>query len=164
MNNNVLAEVEIPGCFDLLRHLSFSRVDAKAPFRAKWPTRFSSGSACSVSLLTVKGQDAPEWSFDLSVILVSGLTGSLINRGANVQVERKVLSSAKMTFNRLLSRAVFVSRAGCRSAYTSSKPDMTNPNWFRVGLAFGTSAFLWGLLFKQHSTDTHEYKVRNGLE
>uniref|UniRef100_A0A3P9CNX4 Uncharacterized protein n=1 Tax=Maylandia zebra TaxID=106582 RepID=A0A3P9CNX4_9CICH len=24
--------------------------------------------------------------------------------------------------------------------------------------------FLWGLLFKQHSTDTHEYKVRNGLE
>lgn len=52
MNNNVLAEVERPGCFDLLRHLSFSRVDAKAPFRAKWPTRFSSGSACSVSLLT----------------------------------------------------------------------------------------------------------------
>lgn len=50
MNNNVLAEVERPGCFDLLRHLSFSRVDAKAPFRAKWPTRFSSGSACSVSL------------------------------------------------------------------------------------------------------------------
>uniref|UniRef100_A0A3P8NYP0 NADH dehydrogenase [ubiquinone] 1 subunit C1, mitochondrial n=1 Tax=Astatotilapia calliptera TaxID=8154 RepID=A0A3P8NYP0_ASTCA len=51
-----------------------------------------------------------------------------------------------MTFNRLLSRAVFVSRAGCRSAFTSSKPDMTNPNWFRVGLAFGTTAFLWGLL------------------
>lgn len=61
-------------------------------------------------LFPVKGQDAPEWSFDLSVILVSGLTGSLINRGANVRVERKVLSSAKMTFNRLLSRAVFVSR------------------------------------------------------
>uniref|UniRef100_A0A3Q1BKX2 NADH dehydrogenase [ubiquinone] 1 subunit C1, mitochondrial n=1 Tax=Amphiprion ocellaris TaxID=80972 RepID=A0A3Q1BKX2_AMPOC len=53
---------------------------------------------------------------------------------------------------------------GSRSAFTSSKPDTVNPNWLRVGLAFGTSAFLWGLLFKQHSTDVHEYKVRNGLE
>ncbi|XP_030595419.1 NADH dehydrogenase [ubiquinone] 1 subunit C1, mitochondrial [Archocentrus centrarchus] len=69
-----------------------------------------------------------------------------------------------MIFNRMLSRAVFVSRAGSRSAFTSSKPEMAKPNWFRVGLAFGTSAFLWGLLFKQHSTDVHEYQVRNGLE
>ncbi|XP_070769722.1 NADH dehydrogenase [ubiquinone] 1 subunit C1, mitochondrial [Enoplosus armatus] len=69
-----------------------------------------------------------------------------------------------MTFSPLLSRAVLVSRAGSRSVFTSSKPDTANPNWFRVGLAFGTSAFLWGLLFKQHSTDVHEYKVRNGLE
>ncbi|CAJ1058420.1 NADH dehydrogenase 1 subunit C1%2C mitochondrial [Astatotilapia calliptera] [Xyrichtys novacula] len=69
-----------------------------------------------------------------------------------------------MTFNRLLSRAVFVSRVGSRSAFTSSKPDLTKPNWLRVGLAFGSTAFLWGLLFKQHSTDVHEYKVRNGLE
>uniref|UniRef100_A0A8C7D8D4 NADH dehydrogenase [ubiquinone] 1 subunit C1, mitochondrial n=3 Tax=Oncorhynchus TaxID=8016 RepID=A0A8C7D8D4_ONCKI len=53
---------------------------------------------------------------------------------------------------------------GSRSAFTAAKPDHTNPNWLRVGLAFGTSAFLWGLLFKQHSTDVHEYKVRNGLE
>ncbi|XP_039669500.1 NADH dehydrogenase [ubiquinone] 1 subunit C1, mitochondrial isoform X1 [Perca fluviatilis] len=53
---------------------------------------------------------------------------------------------------------------GSRSVFTSSKPDTANPNWVRVGLAFGTSAFLWGLLFKQHSTDVHEYKVRNGLE
>ncbi|XP_071769699.1 NADH dehydrogenase [ubiquinone] 1 subunit C1, mitochondrial [Centroberyx gerrardi] len=69
-----------------------------------------------------------------------------------------------MTFNRLLSRAVRVSKVGTRSAFTASKPDTTNPNWVRVGLAFGTSAFFWGLLFKQHSADVHEYKVRNGLE
>ncbi|XP_022071985.1 NADH dehydrogenase [ubiquinone] 1 subunit C1, mitochondrial [Amphiprion ocellaris] len=69
-----------------------------------------------------------------------------------------------MTFNRLLFKAVHVGRVGSRSAFTSSKPDTVNPNWLRVGLAFGTSAFLWGLLFKQHSTDVHEYKVRNGLE
>merc|ERR1712035_232812 len=72
--------------------------------------------------------------------------------------------SGKMTLNRLLSRAVLVSRVGSRSMFTSSKPDTANPNWVRVGLAFGTSAFRWGLLFKQHSTDVHEYKVRNGLE
>ncbi|XP_029918017.1 NADH dehydrogenase [ubiquinone] 1 subunit C1, mitochondrial [Myripristis murdjan] len=69
-----------------------------------------------------------------------------------------------MTFSRLLSRTVLVSKVGTRSAFTASKPDTVNPNWLRVGLAFGTSAFLWGLLFKQHSTDVHEYKVRNGLE
>ncbi|XP_020503465.1 NADH dehydrogenase [ubiquinone] 1 subunit C1, mitochondrial [Labrus bergylta] len=69
-----------------------------------------------------------------------------------------------MTFNRLFHRAVQVSRVGSRSAFTSSKPDLANPNWLRVGLAFGSAAFLWGLLFKQHSTDVHEYKVRNGLE
>uniref|UniRef100_A0A4W5RUT5 NADH dehydrogenase [ubiquinone] 1 subunit C1, mitochondrial n=1 Tax=Hucho hucho TaxID=62062 RepID=A0A4W5RUT5_9TELE len=59
---------------------------------------------------------------------------------------------------------VFLLNFGSRSAFTAAKPDHTNPNWLRVGLAFGTSAFLWGLLFKQHSTDVHEYKVRNGLE
>ncbi|XP_059202058.1 NADH dehydrogenase [ubiquinone] 1 subunit C1, mitochondrial [Centropristis striata] len=69
-----------------------------------------------------------------------------------------------MTFSRLLSRATLVSKVGSRSAFTSSKPDFSNPNWFRVGLAFGSTAFIWGLLFKQHSTDLHEYKVRNGLE
>ncbi|XP_012711208.1 NADH dehydrogenase [ubiquinone] 1 subunit C1, mitochondrial [Fundulus heteroclitus] len=69
-----------------------------------------------------------------------------------------------MTLSRLFSRAVHINRAGSRSAFTSSKPDTANPNWLRVGLAFGTSALLWGLLFKQHSTDVHEYKVRNGLQ
>ncbi|XP_014067815.1 NADH dehydrogenase [ubiquinone] 1 subunit C1, mitochondrial [Salmo salar] len=69
-----------------------------------------------------------------------------------------------MTPYRLLLRAASVSKIGSRSVFTAAKPDHTNPNWLRVGLAFGTSAFLWGLLFKQHSTDVHEYKVRNGLE
>uniref|UniRef100_A0A4W6DS23 NADH dehydrogenase [ubiquinone] 1 subunit C1, mitochondrial n=1 Tax=Lates calcarifer TaxID=8187 RepID=A0A4W6DS23_LATCA len=53
---------------------------------------------------------------------------------------------------------------GSRSVFTSSKPDTANPNWLRVGLAFGTSVFLWGLVNKQHSADVQEYKVRNGLE
>ncbi|XP_044219437.1 NADH dehydrogenase [ubiquinone] 1 subunit C1, mitochondrial [Thunnus albacares] len=69
-----------------------------------------------------------------------------------------------MTLNRLLSRAVLANKVGSRSVFTSSKPDIANPNWLRVGLAFGSSVFLWGLLFRQHSTDVHEYKVRNGLE
>ncbi|XP_078117149.1 NADH dehydrogenase [ubiquinone] 1 subunit C1, mitochondrial [Sander vitreus] len=69
-----------------------------------------------------------------------------------------------MTFNRLLNRAALVSKVTSRSVFTSSKPDTAKPNWVRVSLAFGTSAFLWGLLFKQHSTDVQEYKVRNGLE
>ncbi|XP_043982118.1 NADH dehydrogenase [ubiquinone] 1 subunit C1, mitochondrial [Gambusia affinis] len=71
---------------------------------------------------------------------------------------------AKMTFSRLLSRAVLINRAGSRSAFTSSKRDTANPNWLQVGLAFGTSAFIWGLLFKQHSTDVHEYEVKKGLQ
>ncbi|KAM9376163.1 uncharacterized protein KZ484_008752 [Pholidichthys leucotaenia] len=54
-----------------------------------------------------------------------------------------------------------VAKAGSRSAFTASKPDPSRPNWLRVGLAFGTSAFLWGLLFKQHSDDVHEYKARS---
>uniref|UniRef100_A0A3Q3VZY7 NADH dehydrogenase [ubiquinone] 1 subunit C1, mitochondrial n=1 Tax=Mola mola TaxID=94237 RepID=A0A3Q3VZY7_MOLML len=69
-----------------------------------------------------------------------------------------------MTFNQLLSRAVLCNRVASRSVFTNSKPDTANPNWLRVGLSFGTSAFLWALLFKQHSTDVHEYRVRNGLE
>ncbi|KAK2849577.1 hypothetical protein Q5P01_009411 [Channa striata] len=69
-----------------------------------------------------------------------------------------------MIFKRLISPAVFVSKVGSRSVFTSSKPDFTNPNWLRVGIAFGTSAFLWGLLFRQHSADVNEYKVRNGLD
>ncbi|XP_029021763.1 NADH dehydrogenase [ubiquinone] 1 subunit C1, mitochondrial [Betta splendens] len=69
-----------------------------------------------------------------------------------------------MISTRLLSGAVVVNKVGSRFIFKSSKPDMANPNWVRVGFAFGSSAFLWGLLFKQHNTDIHEYKVRNGLD
>ncbi|XP_069027665.1 NADH dehydrogenase [ubiquinone] 1 subunit C1, mitochondrial [Embiotoca jacksoni] len=69
-----------------------------------------------------------------------------------------------MMSSRLLSGAALLRRAGSRSMFTSSKPDTANPNWLRVAMAFGASAVLWGLIFKQHSTDVHEYKVRNGLE
>ncbi|XP_039976037.1 NADH dehydrogenase [ubiquinone] 1 subunit C1, mitochondrial [Xiphias gladius] len=69
-----------------------------------------------------------------------------------------------MISNRFLFRAIFDSKVGSRSLFTSSKPDTADPNWLRVGLAFGTCAFLWGLLFRQHSTDVHEHKLRNGLE
>ncbi|XP_072771282.1 NADH dehydrogenase [ubiquinone] 1 subunit C1, mitochondrial [Nerophis lumbriciformis] len=69
-----------------------------------------------------------------------------------------------MTLTKLLARASIINKAGSRSMFKASKNDTVSPNWFRVGLAFGSSVFLWGLLFKQHSTDVHEYKVRNGLE
>uniref|UniRef100_UPI0025ADCC15 NADH dehydrogenase [ubiquinone] 1 subunit C1, mitochondrial n=1 Tax=Doryrhamphus excisus TaxID=161450 RepID=UPI0025ADCC15 len=69
-----------------------------------------------------------------------------------------------MTLAKLLTPAILVTRAGSRTVFTSSKRDTTSPNWLRVGLAFGSSIFLWSLLFKQHSTDVHEYKVRNNLQ
>ncbi|XP_029368383.1 NADH dehydrogenase [ubiquinone] 1 subunit C1, mitochondrial isoform X2 [Echeneis naucrates] len=69
-----------------------------------------------------------------------------------------------MYFSRVVFRAFLDRKVGMRSVFTSSKHDTANPNWLRVGLAFGTSAFLWGLLFRQHNTDVHEYKVRLGLE
>uniref|UniRef100_A0A8C2J3Q7 NADH dehydrogenase [ubiquinone] 1 subunit C1, mitochondrial n=1 Tax=Cyprinus carpio TaxID=7962 RepID=A0A8C2J3Q7_CYPCA len=51
-----------------------------------------------------------------------------------------------------------------RNSFIASKPDPSKPNMLRVGLAFGSTAVLWALLFKQHRTDVHEYKTRNGLE
>ncbi|XP_061102767.1 NADH dehydrogenase [ubiquinone] 1 subunit C1, mitochondrial [Conger conger] len=69
-----------------------------------------------------------------------------------------------MSLARVLLKATTANKAVARSAFTARKPDYTNINWLRVGLAFGTSAVLWGLLFKQHSEDVHEYKKRNGLE
>ncbi|KAG7241911.1 hypothetical protein INR49_024658 [Caranx melampygus] len=51
-----------------------------------------------------------------------------------------------MISRRFLFRAVIDSKIGSRFVFTSSKPDNANPNWLRVGLAFGTSAFIWGLV------------------
>lgn len=33
-----------------------------------------------------------------------------------------------------------------RSVFTARKPDYTNPNWIRVGLAFGSTIALWTLV------------------
>ncbi|KAG1962552.1 NADH dehydrogenase [ubiquinone] 1 subunit C1, mitochondrial [Pimephales promelas] len=69
-----------------------------------------------------------------------------------------------MLLGRLLLRTSTVNKMVSRNAYTASKPDPSKPNMLRVGLAFGSTAVLWALLFKQHSTDVREYKTRNGLE
>uniref|UniRef100_A0A8D3D4Z8 NADH dehydrogenase [ubiquinone] 1 subunit C1, mitochondrial n=1 Tax=Scophthalmus maximus TaxID=52904 RepID=A0A8D3D4Z8_SCOMX len=55
-----------------------------------------------------------------------------------------------MIFNRFVVRAALNSRVGTRSAFTSRKPDTANPNWLAVGLAFASSAFIWGLVNDQH--------------
>ncbi|XP_055033575.1 NADH dehydrogenase [ubiquinone] 1 subunit C1, mitochondrial [Misgurnus anguillicaudatus] len=69
-----------------------------------------------------------------------------------------------MPFGRLLLRTWTIHKMVSRNAFTASKPDYSRPNMLRVGLAFGSTAVLWALLLKQHSTDVQEYKKRNGLE
>ncbi|XP_061541774.1 NADH dehydrogenase [ubiquinone] 1 subunit C1, mitochondrial [Phycodurus eques] len=69
-----------------------------------------------------------------------------------------------MTVSSLFVRSYPVHRVGSRSVFTSAKRDTNLPNWLRVGLAFGSTIFLWSLLFKQHSTDVLENKRRNDIE
>ncbi|KAF1666977.1 NADH dehydrogenase [ubiquinone] 1 subunit C1, mitochondrial, partial [Aptenodytes patagonicus] len=52
------------------------------------------------------------------------------------------------------------SLAFTRSAFVAKRRNYDRPNWFRVGLAFSTSAALWVLLFKQHNEDVMEYERR----
>ncbi|NWR45745.1 NDUC1 dehydrogenase, partial [Regulus satrapa] len=47
-----------------------------------------------------------------------------------------------------------------RSAFVGKKANNAQPNWPGVGLAFGTSAALWGFLIKQHTEDVMEYERR----
>ncbi|NXP27026.1 NDUC1 dehydrogenase, partial [Scytalopus superciliaris] len=47
-----------------------------------------------------------------------------------------------------------------RSAFVSRKPNYAQPDWLRVGLAFGTTAALWAFLIKQHNEDVMEYERR----
>ncbi|XP_061692100.1 NADH dehydrogenase [ubiquinone] 1 subunit C1, mitochondrial isoform X2 [Syngnathoides biaculeatus] len=68
-----------------------------------------------------------------------------------------------MSVTNLFARSYFFHRVGTRSMFTSSKYDTNSPNWLRVGLAFGSSIFLWSLFLKQHSTDLLEYKLRNQI-
>ncbi|NXJ04989.1 NDUC1 dehydrogenase, partial [Odontophorus gujanensis] len=52
------------------------------------------------------------------------------------------------------------SLASTRSVFVARKRTHEQPNWFRVGLAFTTSAALWAFLFKQHNEDVMEYERR----
>ncbi|XP_067828415.1 NADH dehydrogenase [ubiquinone] 1 subunit C1, mitochondrial [Heptranchias perlo] len=69
-----------------------------------------------------------------------------------------------MSASRALLRSVSVCRVLTRSAFTARKPDYTNPNWLRVGLAFGSTVALWALLFKQHDDDVQEYNKHHGIQ
>ncbi|KAJ1217055.1 hypothetical protein NDU88_004650 [Pleurodeles waltl] len=51
-----------------------------------------------------------------------------------------------------------------RSAYTARRHDPNKPNWLRVGLALGSTAALWILLFRQHAEHVADYKRLNGIE
>ncbi|XP_012582467.1 PREDICTED: NADH dehydrogenase [ubiquinone] 1 subunit C1, mitochondrial, partial [Condylura cristata] len=54
--------------------------------------------------------------------------------------------------------------AAARSKFYVRDPPHDKPDWLKVGLTLGTSAFLWLYLIKQHNEDVLEYKRRNGLE
>ncbi|XP_066506171.1 NADH dehydrogenase [ubiquinone] 1 subunit C1, mitochondrial [Hoplias malabaricus] len=69
-----------------------------------------------------------------------------------------------MPAGRLLLQTTKLNKIVSRNAFTATKPDPSRPNMLRVGLAVGSTAFLWAMLFKQHSNDVQEYKKRNGLE
>uniref|UniRef100_A0A803VTM3 NADH dehydrogenase [ubiquinone] 1 subunit C1, mitochondrial n=1 Tax=Ficedula albicollis TaxID=59894 RepID=A0A803VTM3_FICAL len=47
-----------------------------------------------------------------------------------------------------------------RSASYVKKVNNGQPNWLGVGMAFGTSAALWGFLIKEHTEDEMEYERR----
>ncbi|NWY63965.1 NDUC1 dehydrogenase, partial [Erithacus rubecula] len=47
-----------------------------------------------------------------------------------------------------------------RSASVVKKANNDQPNWLGVGMAFGTSAALWGFLIKEHAEDEIEYERR----
>ncbi|KAK2839061.1 hypothetical protein Q7C36_013875 [Tachysurus vachellii] len=69
-----------------------------------------------------------------------------------------------MSLRRLLLRTPTLHRIVSRNAFTATKPDPSKPNMLRVGMAFGTTALLWTMLFKKHWSDVQEYKASNGLE
>ncbi|XP_078260966.1 NADH dehydrogenase [ubiquinone] 1 subunit C1, mitochondrial isoform X2 [Rhinoraja longicauda] len=65
---------------------------------------------------------------------------------------------------RALLRSPALGTVLTRSVFTARKPDYTNPNWIRVGLAFGSTIALWTLLFKQHDQDVQAYKTHHGIQ
>uniref|UniRef100_A0A6P8QHI5 NADH dehydrogenase [ubiquinone] 1 subunit C1, mitochondrial n=1 Tax=Geotrypetes seraphini TaxID=260995 RepID=A0A6P8QHI5_GEOSA len=60
----------------------------------------------------------------------------------------------------LLRAQLALRKAQTRSMYLAKKPDYSKPNWLRISLAFGTSIFLWVMLFQQHQYDLAEYERR----
>ncbi|XP_006738146.1 NADH dehydrogenase [ubiquinone] 1 subunit C1, mitochondrial [Mirounga angustirostris] len=67
-------------------------------------------------------------------------------------------------FSKLLAPARLPSGSSARSKFYIREPPHDRPDWLKVGLTLGTSAFLWIYLIKQHNEDVLEYKRRNGLE
>ncbi|XP_003790222.1 NADH dehydrogenase [ubiquinone] 1 subunit C1, mitochondrial [Otolemur garnettii] len=67
-------------------------------------------------------------------------------------------------FSRLLAPAKLPSGSSVRSKFYVREPPNAKPDWLKVGLALGTSIFLWFYLIRQHNEDVLEYKRRNGLE
>ncbi|KAM5309811.1 NADH dehydrogenase [ubiquinone] 1 subunit C1, mitochondrial isoform 1-T2 [Glossophaga mutica] len=65
---------------------------------------------------------------------------------------------------RLLAPARLSGGSSARSKFYVREPLHDKPDWLKVGVTLGTSAFLWIYLIKQHSEDVLEYKRRNGLE
>ncbi|KAG2464597.1 NDUC1 dehydrogenase, partial [Polypterus senegalus] len=68
-----------------------------------------------------------------------------------------------MVLGRPFLRSLATNKFLTRSPFTTRKPDYSTPNWFRVGLAFGSSSAIWILLIKQHINDVEEYKRRSNL-
>ncbi|XP_037353388.1 NADH dehydrogenase [ubiquinone] 1 subunit C1, mitochondrial [Talpa occidentalis] len=66
--------------------------------------------------------------------------------------------------SRLLAPARLPSVSAARAKFYVRDPPHAQPDWLKVGLTLGTSAFLWFYLIKQHNEDVLEYKRRNGLE
>ncbi|XP_004588205.1 NADH dehydrogenase [ubiquinone] 1 subunit C1, mitochondrial [Ochotona princeps] len=66
--------------------------------------------------------------------------------------------------SRLLTPARLPGGSSARSKFYVREPPNDKPDWLKVGLTLGTSAFLWIYLFQQHNEDVLEYKRRNGLE
>ncbi|XP_054419046.1 NADH dehydrogenase [ubiquinone] 1 subunit C1, mitochondrial [Pteronotus mesoamericanus] len=75
-----------------------------------------------------------------------------------------VPSTLLRSFSRLLAPARLPGSSPARSKFYVREPLHDKPDWLKVGLTLGTSAFLWICLIKQHSDDVLEYKRRNGLE
>ncbi|XP_004643689.1 NADH dehydrogenase [ubiquinone] 1 subunit C1, mitochondrial isoform X2 [Octodon degus] len=68
------------------------------------------------------------------------------------------------SLSRLLVPAWIPRGPSARSKFYVRDPPNDKPDWLKVGLTLGTTAFLWFYLIKQHNEDVSEYKRRNGLE